>query len=106
MTNYQAGSRSLPKKRFTPIADFVLLKVFKQNETPGGVALPDNALNAYETPMGVVVAAGPLCKQVKRGDVVLAAGSTPALKVLHRGEDLVILQEIKLIGIVDPEETD
>lgn len=96
----------LPKQTFTPLADRVVLRVIKVNETAGGLTLPDNlaAQGGIETPEAYVVAAGPECKQLKRGQKVIALARVGGSKVVHKGQELFSCREGDILGIVDGEE--
>ncbi len=93
---------SLPKKLFTPTGTKVALKVNKVTETPGGVQLPE-ITQSHESVSAWVVAVGPDCKQLKRGDLVLSYANTPACRVTWKGETLLVLEEDTLAAVVDKE---
>jgi chaperonin GroES len=80
-----------------PLHDRVIVKRKDEEEkTAGGIYIPDSA---KEKPQGgEIVAAGPDCKTVKKGDSVLFAkyaGSEFSMD----SEDLVIMREDDILGV-------
>lgn len=95
------------KMSFIPLHDRVAVKPIPQDEkTPGGIIIPDNA---KEKPMeGEVVAVGKGLKnengtiqplEVKVGDIVLY-GKWAGTEVKVKGQDLIILKEGDIMGII------
>jgi len=93
--------------KFRPLHDRVLVKALEGEEkTKGGIIIPDTA---KEKPMqGKVVAAGPGSRDengklvpmgVKVGDKVLY-GKWSGTEVKIEGEDLLIVKEADILGIV------
>jgi chaperonin GroES len=93
---------------FRPLHDRVLLRRLEQEErTPGGVIIPDTA---KEKPMeGEVVAVGPGARDekgavqpldVKAGDRVLF-GKWSGTEVKIDGEELLIMKEADIMGIIE-----
>lgn len=93
-------------KTFTPIGIGVAMVVFEAREfDDGGLALPDTAVDKYESAMGLVIAVGPDVKQVQEGDVVLAYGDQVARTVkVNPGYRYVVLAEDRLSGVLTPEQ--
>ncbi len=94
--------------KFRPLQDCVLIRRIAQEEkTSGGIIIPDTA---QEKPMeGEVVAAGPGARaedgairplDVKAGDRVLF-GKWSGTEIKIDGEDLMIMKESDLLGIID-----
>jgi chaperonin GroES len=94
--------------KFRPLHDRVVVRRLNAEEkTAGGIIIPDNA---QEKPMqGEVIAAGPgarneagalVALQVQAGDRVLF-GKWSGTEVKIDGEELLILKESDLLGIVD-----
>jgi chaperonin GroES len=94
--------------KFRPLQDRVLIRRIAQEEkTTGGIIIPDTA---QEKPMeGEVVAAGPGARaedgrihplDVKAGDRVLF-GKWSGTEIKIDGDDLMIMKESDLLGIVD-----
>jgi len=92
---------------FRPLHDRVLVRrVEAEEKTRGGIIIPDTA---QEKPMeGEVVAAGPGARgedgtvqplDVKAGDRVLF-GKWSGTEVKLDGEDLIIMKETDLMGII------
>ena len=93
--------------KIRPLQDRVVLKAVEQeNKTAGGIIIPDTA---KEKPMeGKVVAVGPGVRDqngklvpldVKVGDRVLF-GKWSGTEIKVGGEDLLILKESDLMGII------
>src|ERR1700720_1508490 len=94
--------------KFRPLQDRVLIRRIAQEEkTTGGIIIPDTA---QEKPMeGEVVAAGPgardeqghvVALEVKAGDRILF-GKWSGTEVKLDGEELLIMKESDIMGIVD-----
>lgn len=98
-------ANDLPKKTFTPTGSKVAIKVNKQTRTLGGVELPENVQGGVESVTGWIVATGPDCKQMKRGDLVISYLDTPGVAVTYKGQRLVVLEEDTICGVIDPEES-
>jgi len=92
---------------FRPLQDRVLVRRIEQEETTqGGIIIPDTA---KEKPMeGEVIAAGPGARgddgklnplDVKVGDRVLF-GKWSGTEIKIDGEDLVVMKESDIMGIV------
>jgi chaperonin GroES len=94
--------------KFTPLHDRVLVRRVEQNEkTAGGIIIPDTA---KEKPSeGLIVSAGSGARRedgtimpldLKAGDQVLF-GKWSGTEVTVDGEDLLIMKESDLLGIID-----
>ena len=94
--------------KFTPLHDRVLVRRVEQDEkTAGGIIIPDTA---KENPSeGLIIAAGSGARRedgtimpldVKAGDQVLF-GKWSGTEVTVDGEDLLIMKESDLLGIID-----
>jgi len=95
--------------KLRPLQDRVLIRrVDPETKTAGGIFIPDTA---QEKPMeGKVVAVGPGTRDdagkvhplaVKAGDRVLF-GKWSGTEVKLNGEDLMIMKEADIIGLIDP----
>jgi chaperonin GroES len=94
--------------KFTPLHDRVLVRRVEQDEkTAGGIIIPDTA---KEKPSeGLIISAGSGARRedgtimpldVKAGDQVLF-GKWSGTEVTVNGEDLLIMKESDLLGIID-----
>ena len=94
--------------KFRPLHDRVLVKRVEQNEkTAGGIIIPDTA---QEKPMeGKIMAAGSGVRSedgkltpldVKKGNRVLF-GKWSGTEVTIDGDDLIIMKESDLFGIIE-----
>ena len=94
--------------KFRPLHDRVVVRRIEQEEkTKGGIIIPDTAKEKPQE--GQVVAAGPgargedgkiLPLDVKAGDRVLF-GKWSGTEVKIDGEDLLIMKESDLLGIIE-----
>jgi len=94
--------------KFKPLHDRVLVRRIEQDEkTSGGIIIPDTA---KEKPMeGEVLAVGPGARgedgklhplDVRTGDRILF-GKWSGTEVKIEGEDLIIMKESDILGIVE-----
>ena len=94
--------------RFRPLHDRVLVRrVTAEEKTAGGIIIPDTAKEKPQE--GEIVAAGPgarnekgelVALDVKAGDRVLF-GKWSGTEVKIDGEDLLIMKESDILGIVE-----
>ena len=94
---------------FHPLGDRVLIKrVEEEAKTKGGIIIPDTAKEKPQE--GEVVAVGPgtwdddgkrIPMDVKAGDRILF-GKWSGSEVKLDGDDLLIMKESDILGIVDP----
>ena len=94
--------------KFKPLQDRVLVRRIEEEEkTKGGIIIPDTA---KEKPMeGEVIAAGPGARgddgkvhplDVKVGDRILF-GKWSGTEIKIDGEDLVVMKESDIMGVVE-----
>ena len=94
--------------KFRPLHDRVVVKrVDEESKTAGGIIIPDTA---QEKPMqGKIIAVGPGARdeagkivplEVKAGDLVLF-GKWSGTEVKIDGQDLLIMKESDILGILD-----
>ena len=93
---------------FRPLGDRVLIKrVEEESRTKGGIIIPDTAKEKPQE--GEVIAVGPGARDdsgkinaldVKPGDRILF-GKWSGTEVRLEGEDLIIMKESDILGIVD-----
>ncbi len=94
---------------FRPLHDRVLVRRVQQDEkTKGGIIIPDTAKEKPQE--GEVIAVGPgarddrgelVALDVKAGDRILF-GKWSGTEVKMDGEDLLIMKESDILGIVEP----
>src|SRR5580693_8891484 len=94
---------------FRPLGDRVLIRrVEEETKTKGGIIIPDNAKEKPQE--GEVVAAGPgdrdddgkrIPMDLKAGDRILF-GKWSGSEVKIDGEDLLIMKQSDVLGILDP----
>jgi chaperonin GroES len=100
--------RGAIRMKFRPLHDRVVVRrITAEEKTAGGIIIPDTA---KEKPMeGEVIAAGPgarneagqlVALDVKSGDRVLF-GKWSGTEVKIDGEDLLIMKESDIMGIID-----
>ena len=93
---------------FRPLGDRVLIKrVEEEQKTKGGIIIPDTAKEKPQE--GEVIAVGPGARDdsgkihaldVKKGDRILF-GKWSGTEVKIDGEDLIIMKESDILGLVD-----
>ncbi|HSV03553.1 MAG TPA: co-chaperone GroES [Phenylobacterium sp.] len=95
---------------FRPLGDRVLVRrVEEEEKTRGGIIIPDTAKEKPQE--GEVIAVGPGARDesgkiqpldVKSGDRILF-GKWSGTEVKLDGEDLLIMKESDILGVLDPE---
>ena len=98
----------MAKLKFRPLHDRVVVKRIDAEEKPkGGIIIPDTAKEKPQE--GQVVAVGPggrdesgklIAMDVKAGDRVLF-GKWSGTEVKIDGEDLLIMKESDILGVID-----
>jgi chaperonin GroES len=93
---------------FRPLGDRVLIKrVEEEQKTKGGIIIPDTAKEKPQE--GEVIAVGPGARDdagkvhaldVKKGDRILF-GKWSGTEVKIDGDDLLIMKESDILGVVD-----
>jgi chaperonin GroES len=93
---------------FRPLGDRVLIKrVEEEEKTKGGIIIPDTAKEKPQE--GEVIAVGPGARDdngkvqpldVKKGDLILF-GKWSGTEVKIDGEDLLIMKESDILGVVE-----
>ena len=83
---------------FHPTRDWVVLPFKKQNETEAGILLSDEAAKSLRTNILEVVAAGPRCESIKKGDTVMVHPTTEGLVIEVDGENYVMVNEFAICG--------
>ena len=96
--------------KFRPLGDRVLVRrVDEETKTKGGIIIPDTAKEKPQE--GEVVAVGPgtrdddgkfVALDVKAGDRILF-GKWSGTEVKVDGEDLLIMKESDILGVLEPE---
>jgi chaperonin GroES len=99
---------SNPIMKFRPLHDRVVVKrVDSETKTSGGIIIPDTA--AEKPQQGEVIAVGPgtrdesgklVALDIKKGDKVLF-GKWSGTEVKIDGEDLLIMKESDIMGVLD-----
>jgi chaperonin GroES len=94
---------------FRPLGDRVVIKrVEEEAKTKGGIIIPDTAKEKPQE--GEVIAVGPGARDddgkiqpldVKKGDRILF-GKWSGSEVKIDGEDLLIMKESDILGVLDP----
>jgi len=94
--------------KFRPLGDRVLVKRIKEEErTKGGIIIPDTAKEKPQEGKVVTVGKGKygddgklIPIEVKAGDKILF-GKYSGSEFKHEGEDLLILREDDILGIIE-----
>ena len=94
--------------KFRPLGDRVVVRRLKEDQkTPGGIIIPDTV--AEKPQEGEVISVGPgalddnnkrVVPEVKTGDMVLF-GKWSGTEVKIDGEDLLIMKESDIMGIIE-----
>ena len=97
---------------FRPLGDRVLVRrVEEEEKTKGGIIIPDSAKEKPQE--GEVIAVGPGARDdagkvqpldVKAGDRILF-GKWSGTEVKLDGEDLLIMKESDILGVLEPEKS-
>ena len=97
----------MAKTQFRPLHDRVVVRRLESEEkTKGGIIIPDSAKEKPQ--QGEIIAAGPggrdeagklIPLDVKEGDKVLF-GKWSGTEVKLNGEDLIIMKESDILGVV------
>ncbi len=93
-------------KKFIPIGRTVVVQRLNASErSKGGVVIPQNARDrsAVDTPVAIVVAAGPDVQTAKEGTLVLGFMRDVIEKLRFEGDEYLVFQEQQLIGVLLPE---
>lgn len=90
----------VPPKAFTPVGDLVALHMHPVTENEVGILLPDGSENPKQTNLCTVVAAGPLCKQVKDGDKVFIHQALATI-ISHKGYKYIVIEEKLIAGVLN-----
>ena len=94
--------------KIRPLGDRILVKRIKEEEkTKGGIIIPDTAKEKPQEGKVVAVGKGKMTEQgklltpdVKAGDKILF-GKYSGSEFKHEGEDLLILREDDILGIIE-----
>lgn len=101
-TNQGKTVTEAARKKFTPFGDKVAIQVTKPSETTdAGLILPEISQERFTTPIALVIAVGPECKQVREGQFVLVPNSMIVQKVCYDKDDLMVMSEKDVIGVID-----
>jgi co-chaperonin GroES (HSP10) len=87
------------KLTFLPTRDWVVFPSPKTNETDSGIFIPDSAAHDLKKNVLTVLAAGPMCEQVKVGDLAMINPSTEGLLVTIEGQECVMINEFMICGV-------
>jgi len=92
---------------FRPLQDFVLMSPVREDQTVGGLALPEGVAKGaqYRARRALVLAVGPgawqdgkfLATTVKVGQVVYPVG--PHIEIYDRGEEFWLCNEGQIAGV-------
>lgn len=94
------------EKLFTPIGRKILIRINRVDQSKGGVVIPDTApLDSTESITALVLAVGPDCEQVKRGDIIVGHPGAGVSNVVLRGVDkkqgrICLTDEEHILGII------
>ena len=85
---------------FQPTRDWVVLPLQRKDTTDSGIELVGGAENSLRTNILKVMAAGPRCETVKKGDTVMVHPNSEGLVInLDEGE-FVMVNEFSICGVI------
>ena len=87
-------------KTFIPFGDLIAVLPFEHEGKERGLIMPDEAKGSVVIPRGEVIAAGPECKQVKEGDLVLISNDRPGARFSNDGYEYLMFREAAVWGII------
>lgn len=93
----------MPIKKFIPTANLLALHVHPGKESDSGLVMPDGTQTPDQSPLSTVIAAGPECKWIKEGDVVITNHNLMIVHVWHQGMRYTIAEESQITGVIIPE---
>lgn len=82
---------------FHPTRDWVVLPIQEQKEK-SGILLAGGAERSLRSNILEVVAAGPKCESIKKGDTVMIHPTTEGLIIEVDGESYVMVNEFQICG--------
>ena len=82
---------------FHPTRDWVVLPIQEQTEK-SGILLAGGAERSLRSNILEVVAAGPKCESIKKGDTVMVHPTTEGLVIEVDGESYVMVNEFQICG--------
>lgn len=93
-------------KLFTPYKDRLAIQVIREDESAGGVAMPQNVkmTSQYDAVQARVIAVGPECRQAKEGDLILVCPDMDKKQWLewrYMGHIYRVIHESFIFGVVD-----
>jgi co-chaperonin GroES (HSP10) len=87
----------MAKFNFHPTRDWVVLPIQEQKQK-SGILLAGGAERSLRSNILEVVAAGPDCENVKKGDTVMVHPTTEGLVIEVEGENYVMVNEFQICG--------
>lgn len=98
------GGMGVPNKTFQPFGTFIAIHALRKATTESGIVLAPSGegirQTIFETETALVIACGPMCVQVKEGDVVLVGSDKPVLPTIHKDNKTFVIREDMVTGIV------
>ena len=85
---------------FQPTRDWVVLPIQEQTEK-SGILLAGGAERSLRSNILEVVAAGPKCESIKKGDTVMVHPTTEGLVIEVDGESYVMVNEFQICGVFE-----
>ena len=85
---------------FNPTRDWVVLPMPVKTQTDSGILLSEQAANSLQTNVLEVLAAGPECKSVKKGDMIYVHPETTGVVIEIDEGQFVMFNEFMLLGVI------
>tara|TARA_R100000781_G_scaffold75822_1_gene47104 strand:- start:1220 stop:1507 length:288 start_codon:yes stop_codon:yes gene_type:complete len=86
-------------KNFTPTRDWVLVADPREQETEGGIILPDNVKAKLQSNISEILSIGPDCKEAKIGDLAMINPSTTGNIITIEDKAYIMIPEHFCMGI-------
>jgi len=86
-------------KNFTPTRDWVLVADPREEETEGGIILPEGVSKKMQSNISEILAVGPECKQAAIGDIAMINPTTTGNIIEIEEKSYIMIPEHFCMGI-------
>ena len=88
-------------KNFNPTRDWIVVEDPREEETEGGIILPDNVKAKLQSNISKIISVGPECKQAKTGDFAMINPTTTGNIVTIEDRSFIMIPEHFCMGIFE-----
>jgi co-chaperonin GroES (HSP10) len=88
-------------KNFKPTRDWVVVEDPREEETEGGIILPDNVKAKLQSNISKIISVGPDCKQAKTGDLAMINPTTTGNIIEIENRSYIMIPEHFCMGIFE-----